>query len=121
MFSFLRFLALVAFGLLTVVFGVMALISSFMYTRYGSRTRKTVLVSGMYLALTFVSCMLTGLILDPTKTSAGLVALPIGLTFIAVFVGVDYLFLSLVEKGPRRMFAPVWQFLKRLFTPRNPG
>ena len=121
MFSCLRFLALVAFGLLTVVFGVMSLISSFMYTRYGSATRKTVLVSGMYLALAFISSMLTVIMLEPTKMSAILVALPIGLTFLAVFVGVDCFFISLVDKGPRRMFAPVWQFLKRLFTPRNPG
>lgn len=121
MLSYLRFLALVTFGLLTVVFGVMALISSFMYTRYGSRTRKTVLVSGMYLALTFISCMLAVIILDPTKTSAILLFLPIGLSFVAIFVGVDYFFLSLVEKGPRKMFAPVWQFLKCLFTPRNSG
>lgn len=121
MFGCLRFLALAVSGFLTVVFGIMALISSFRYTRYGSPTKKTIRVSAMYLAIAWISGVLTLIILDPAKMSAALVVLAIGLFSVASYLGGSYFNLVLREKGPRRMFAPVWQFLKRLFTPRNPG
>jgi hypothetical protein len=119
MLSLLRFLAMVVFGFLTVVFGIMGLISSFRYTKYGSLTKKTIRVSAMYLALCIISLTLFVIILDPTKTLAMFVGLVIGLSAVAFYVGASYFNLTLVEKGPRKMFAPVWQFLKRLFTRRN--
>ncbi len=122
MLSCLRFLALVVFGLLTVVFLVMGLISSFMYTRYGSITKKTIRVSGMYLALCAISLTLTLIILDPSKTSAVLIGLAICLLpSVILYVLAGCFNLTLVEKGPRKMLAPVWQFLKRLFAWHDSG
>lgn len=121
MLTCLRVLAMVVFGVLTVMFFIMGLISSFRYTRHGSITKKTVRVSAMYAVLGFGSATLAVIMLDPTKTTTVLIFLAIGLFAVAFYVAAGYFNLTLLEKGPRKMFAPVWQFLKRLFTPRNSG
>jgi len=116
MLLWLRFLAMVAFALLTVVFGILSLVSGFRYREYGFATKKTVRVSGMYMALSILSFTLTIIILDPSKTPAALMLLAMGLSSVVFYVGAGYFNLTLVEKGPRKMFAPVLKFLKRLFS-----
>ena len=111
-----RFLAMIAFALLTVAFGILGLVSSVRYTKNGAITRKTLHVSGMYMAICTLSLALTIIILDPSKTPAALMLLAMGLSSVVFYVGAGYFKLTLVEKGPRKMFAPVLKFLKRLFS-----
>lgn len=119
MLSVLRFLAIVVSGSLTVVLGVMGLISTFRYSKHGSITKKAIRISAMYMALCAISGMLTVIILDPTKMPAALVSMAIALFCLTVYIAASYLHLTLAEKGLRRMLAPVWRFLRRLFIPHG--
>lgn len=111
--DFMRFLALVVSGLLTVVFFVLALISGI------PATKKSILVSALFMALGMLSGALAMILLDPTYILATLVGLAIGMFVLALYIGASYFNRILLEKGPRRMFSPIWQFLKRLFGASN--
>ena len=94
---------------------MMVLIAGVRYTEHGSVTKKTIRISGTYMALSVISGTLTIVFLNPAKTSTMIVCLPLGLLFVFLFVGAQYLSLTIAKKGLMKMFAPLRQFLKRLF------
>ena len=116
MLTYLRPTAIVVTGSLAAVFMIMSFVS--VYTKRGV-VRKSIQVSALYMALSIISFALTLILSFPTKAPGALFLLVLGLLSVALYVGCSYFNLALVEKGPRKMLASLWQFLRHLLTGRN--
>jgi len=109
------------FGVLAVFSALMTLVSSFMYTRHGMITKKTLVVSGAYGMALWIAMAAIVFLWKPTYASVAILVLVLGALSTILYVGCSYFNLMLAEKGPRAMFRSVQQFIRRSLTWRHPN
>jgi len=110
----LRFLIGITLGLVGMVLAVLGFVASI-----GFVTRKSILTTYFYIALSGVSLMMAIIVFDPTKASGALIGILCVLAAAGLSTGIHLFNLSLLEKGWRKMFTLLRRLLKCLLSFRN--
>ncbi len=109
----LRFWAMIVSGSLAIVFIILSLAASVWYL-WRNEVRKAYFVSASLMALAIMSVVLAIVVWDPTRSSAALVVLTMGLLGLVLYVAVGYRGAELALKGLRLFWRVLEALIRRL-------